>query len=209
VRLWLLAAVTVLATAAAPVMVGDFSAGSLQGWTSKRFKGETRYRLVTAGGRTVLRAVSHAAASGLYKRVHVDLDKTPYLHWSWKVENTLGPLRERTRGGDDYPARVYVVFSGGLLFWRTRAINYVWSNDQPVGSEWPNAYTDHDRMVAVASGKARAGQWVHERRNVHADFRRLFGENVRYVDAVALMTDTDNSGKSATAYYGDIYFSAR
>lgn len=190
------------------VYIGRFSDGTLNGWTTKEFHGKTLYRLVNDGGRTVLRAVSHASASGLYKRVHIDLDRTPYLHWSWKVANTLGPLKEHTRAGDDYPARIYIVFSGGLLFWRTRAINYVWSNDQPVGSEWPNAYTDHDQMVAVESGNSRLHKWVSERRNIRADFRRLFGSNVRYVNAVAVMTDTDNSGKSATAEYGNIYFAA-
>lgn len=193
---------------AATVVVGDFSASGLDGWSDKVFSGRTRYTVVTEEGRRVIKAQSDASASGLYKKIHVDLLGTPYLHWSWKTEQTLGNLDEHSRRGDDYPARIYVVFSGGLFFWRTRAIDYVWSNDQPRGSIWENAYTANTRMVAVRSGNKDAGRWWHEKRNVREDFRHLFGEDVRYADAVAIMTDTDNSGKSATAYYGDIYFSA-
>ena len=157
----------------------------------------------------MLRAASEGAASGLYRERQVDLTETPILEWSWRVENTLGALDERRKDGDDYPPRVYVVFSGGLFFWRTRAINYVWSNHQPVGSTWENAYTGNARMVAVESGPERTGRWLEERRNVRADYRRLFGESVERADAVALMTDTDNSGGRAIAFYGDIRFTAQ
>lgn len=190
------------------VVIGAFSAGDLAGWETKRFHGETRYALVEDGTRHVLQADSRAAASGLYRRVRVDLEQTPYLHWSWKVRNTLGDIDETARAGDDYPARVYVVFSGGLAFWRTHAINYVWASRQSEGADWPNAFTANAHMIALRSGETLAGQWVRERRNVREDYRRLFGRDVRYVDAVALMTDTDNTGKSATAWYGDIYFAA-
>jgi hypothetical protein len=198
-----------LSAEVAKIVVGDFSAGSLTGWESKIFDGQTDYQLVTENGRQVLRAVSRDAASGLFHKVRLDLNRTPYLHWSWKVENTLGALDERSRGGDDYPARIYVVVSGGLFFWRTHAINYVWSNNQPVGTTWPSAYTGNDKMVAIESGNARLKEWVSERRNVKEDYRRLFGGKVDHIDAVAIMTDTDNSGKAATAYYGDIYFSSQ
>lgn len=190
------------------VTVGSFADQGLAQWEERRFAGQTDYRMVAVDGRRALRARSDGAASGLFREIQVDLTETPYLHWSWRVENTLGPLKERTRDGDDYPARVYVVFSGGLFFWRTRAINYVWSNHQPVGTAWPNAFTDNARMIAVRSGDDRLGEWVSQRRDVRADYRRLFGDDIATVDAVALMTDTDNSGGRATAYYGDIYFAA-
>lgn len=190
------------------VVIGAFSAGDLAGWEDKRFLGETRYTIVEDGARCVLKAESRAVASGLYRRVQVDLEQTPYLHWSWKVRNTLGDIDETAKAGDDYAARVYVVFSGGLAFWRTHAVNYVWASRQPQGAAWPNAFTANARMIAMRSGEALIGQWVHERRNVREDYRRLFGRDVRYVDAVAVMTDTDNTGKSAIAWYGDIYFAA-
>lgn len=189
-------------------MVGEFSAGDLSGWEKESFSGETEYTLVEKEGRRVLQAESRGTASGLYREIRVDLNRTPYLNWSWRVANVLEGVNERTKTGDDYPARVYVVVSGKVFFWRTRAVNYVWSGNQPVGSTWPNAYTSNARMMTVESGQEKVGQWVAEKRNVQADFKRLFGDEVDHIDAVAIMTDTDNSGQSATAWYGDIYFSA-
>jgi hypothetical protein len=189
--------------------VAQFSQGKLEAWETESFVGHTRYQLEPLPGRgTVLSADSQASASGLFRKVKPDLGRTPWLHWSWKVDSLIGNADERSKGGDDYPARVYVVFSGGLLFWNTRAINYVWSGNQPVGSEWPNAYTARARMIAVQSGAEHLGQWISEVRDVRADYRRLFGEEPGPVAAVALMTDTDNTGRSARAWYGDIWFSS-
>lgn len=188
--------------------IARFSQGELNGWQTKAFAGETRYVLERSDGRLALHAESSSAASGLYRKVNVDLGKTPVLNWSWKIENVLAGSDEHTRAGDDYPARVYVVFSGGLAFWRTRAINYVWSNRQPVDSHWPNAFTSNALMIAVQSGPGRVGEWVEERHDVRADYRRLFGTEPGNVDAVAIMTDTDNTRTAARAWYGDIWFSA-
>lgn len=189
------------------IPIGRFSQGDLTGWQPKVFSGKTHYELRSIDHRRALYAKSHGTASGLYFKTHVDLHKTPYLNWSWQVENILPGHDERSKGGDDYPARLYVVFSGGLLFWRTLAINYVWSSNQPTGSQWPNAYTANARMIAVHAGKADLGRWVREKRNVLADYRRLFGADPGPVDAVALMTDTDNTHLKASAWYGDIWFS--
>jgi hypothetical protein len=191
------------------VDIARFSRGDLNGWQTKVFSGETRYSLESPDGRFALRADSSAAASGRYREVSVDLNKTPILNWTWKVGGILTGNDERTRAGDDYPARVYVVFSGGLMFWRTRAINYVWSNKQPIDSRWPNAFTDHAHMIAIESGSDRVGQWISECRDVRADYWRAFGEEPGRVDAVAIMTDTDNTGTVATAWYGDIWFTEK
>ncbi len=203
---WLVA----VGAAAGPdrVWVGRFDRDGLEGWQEKRFEGLTRYRLLDLGGERVLRARAVDAASALYRRLRVDLTATPVLRWRWRIEDTLGPIDETRRGGDDYPARVYVLFSGGLAFWRTRAINYVWSSRRPAGATWPNAYTEQARMVAVRSGPGRAGRWIAERRDVRADHRRLFGEDVTAADGIALMTDTDDTGSRATAYYADLHFTA-
>ena len=196
------------ALAEARIDVARFSRGDLDGWYPKIFSGETRYTLEPGNGRFVLRAESRATASGLYHEMRVDLEETPILNWSWRVDNVLSGNDERSREGDDYPARVYVVFSGGMAFWRARAVNYVWSSHQPVGSTWPNAYTGNARMIAVQSGSTRVGKWVSERRDVRWDYIRQFGRDPGPVAAVAIMTDTDNTGGMATAWYGDIWFSA-
>lgn len=191
------------------VVIGDFTNNGLEQWQSKSFVGETDYRLVMDEGRRVLKAESRGTASGLYHEKTIDLTVTPWLKWRWKVANILNGVDETTKSGDDYAARVYVIFSGGLAFWRTRTLVYVWSSHQPVGSSWHNAFTDRARVIAVQSGKDKLGRWVSESRNVREDYRQLFGEDVTESDAIAVMTDTDNSGQQATAWYGDICFSSQ
>lgn len=199
--------------------VASFSEGDLSGWEEKSFQQHSEYRLVSAASINtsgsngelpqgqVLHASTQGQASGLFKELEVDLTRTPYLHWSWQVQNLFAGNAEHSKQGDDYPARIYVVVSGGLFFWKTRAINYVWSSHQPVNSEWPNAYTANARMLAVRAGEKQLGQWLHERRNVREDLQRLFGDDITRIDAVAVMVDGDNTGQSASAYFGDIYFS--
>ncbi len=191
------------------IRIGDFSQGDLSGWEEKSFAGNTRYQIADTTKGKVLRASSQGSASGLFKKVTIDLTKTPYLYWSWQIDNIFSGNNEQTKNGDDYPARVYIVVSGGLFFWRTRAINYVWSSNQTVGTSWPNAFTDNALMLAVRSGKDDdVGRWVQERRNVREDLRRLLGKEVTQIDAVAVMTDSDNTQQSVSAAYGDIYFSS-
>lgn len=207
------AAVLAVSTAAGvadeELMIGEFSAGDLKEWQTKAFQGETRYTFDEKSGRRALFADSRGTASGLYREIRVDLSRTPWLHWSWRVDRVLNGVDERTKAGDDYPARVYVVVSGGAAFWKTRSLVYVWSSNQPVGATWNNAFTSNARVMALRSGTWDAGQWISEKRDIRADFRQLFGEDIEQIDAVALMTDTDNSGQNATAWYGDIYFTAR
>ena len=196
-------------THAQRVDVARFSDGNLDGWTSKTFAGATQYALTGDVGRRVLHARSDAAASGLYRKVRVDLTKTPNLHWSWRISRPLDIDDERQRRGDDFPARVYVVFADGPLLWRTRAINYVWSSRQPADTAWPNPFTDKARMIAVRSGAAGSGEWARESRNVLDDYRRVFGEVPGDVSAVAVMSDSDNSGLATEAWFGDIWFAAK
>lgn len=189
------------------IAVGEFSLGRLAGWETKEFHGRTSYSLVERGGILMLRAESLGTASGLWRELAVDLGKTPYLHWSWCVDDTLGRLDERSRFGDDYPARVYVIVSGGFAFWRTRSLNYVWASHAKPGENWPNAFAGNNvQMLALRSGNP--GQCHQESRNVRADLARYFEEDIRHIDALALMTDTDNSGRSAIAYSGDLWFSS-
>lgn len=190
------------------LMIGHFSVGSLAQWQSKAFKGQTEYRIVDLEGTKALQAVSNDSASGLLKEQRVDLRKTPFMNWRWRIENRLGNINEQEKSGDDYAARVYVVVSGGLAFWRTRALNYVWASTTPKGRIWPNAFAgDRTIMIALRSTGDQTGVWHTEKRNILADLKQQFGEDIQYIDAVAIMTDTDNAQGKATAYYGDIYFS--
>lgn len=183
--------------------VGRFSSGSLEGWEKKSFKGETEYRIVTDGDRRVLQAESRGSASGYYRKLKVDPRGFPLLRWSWRVAGTVSGENPRSKGGDDYAARVYLVFPG-FFFWQSRSIVYVWSRSLKKGESLPSPYTGRVMVVAVESGDALAGVWVNEERNYLADYRRLFGEEPGTLGAVAVMTDTDNTGGQARAWYGDI-----
>lgn len=211
-RLYLLIAAILLvvpcSSSSETLVVAGFESGDLSGWEVKEFKGKTDYRIAYVEARKILAAKSSSSASAMLRKIEVDLEKTPWLNWTWRIEDTLGPINERSKEGDDYPARVYVVISGGMFFWKTRALNYVWSNHQPVGSSWPNAYTSNAVMFALQSGRKERGKWIQEKRNVRDDLKKLLGDDPGHIDAVAIMTDTDNAGGEAIAYYGDIYFTS-
>jgi Protein of unknown function (DUF3047) len=213
--------------------VGRFTAhadpdGLPSGWEPLVFKKvprATRYRVVRDGAGWVLEATSEASASALYRAVEVDLTAYPRLTWRWKVGNVLVNADARTKKGDDYPARVYVTFrydpARATAWERTKygayrilygayppraALNYVWDNRLPPGTSLDNAYTDRAKMVVVRSGPAEVGRWLTETRNVLEDYRRLFGGDPPPVAGVAVMTDTDDTGERATAWYDALAF---
>lgn len=187
------------------IIAGEFSSGKLDGWEEEEFDGRTKYELVNLEGKRALFASSKGAASGLFKKFRVNLEQTPYINWSWKVGNIMQGLDERTREGDDFPARIYVVHSG-FFFWQTIAVNYVWSGAGRKEEAWPNPFTSNAYMLAVDSGEQGLNQWRSYKRNVREDFMRLHGEDITEIDVVAVMTDSDNAGQSADAWYGDIFF---
>lgn len=186
--------------------LGNFSAGDLDGWETKVFNRSTDYRIVEQAGRQVLEAQCSDSASAMYRRARISLEETPILEWSWRVEGAYAGLEERQKQGDDYLARIYVVIDGGIFPWRTKALNYVWSSNQPVGSHWPNAYTSQARMLALRSGPDP--EWRGESRNLRQDFREQFGIDATHIDGVALMTDCDDARRQGRAWYGDIRVTA-
>ncbi len=188
------------------ITVAGFEQEDLSEWKVKEFEGQTDYRLVEMDGRTVLQAQAQGTASGLVREIDFDPKEYRYLSWSWKIRHTVAGGDARTKEGDDYAARIYVVFPG-RFFWQTRALNYIWANRLPQGEFVPNAFTSNALMLAVRSGDEQAGQWLSEQRDIVADFRRLFGEDPPQAGAIAIMTDTDNTGTEAIAWYGDITLS--
>ncbi|MBV1881861.1 MAG: DUF3047 domain-containing protein [Pseudomonadales bacterium] len=177
-------------------------------WDKIIFNGEVIYTQVKDVEQgLVIRAESHSAASGLIVSEEVELSQTPFLHWSWKLEQPLqSDANEQSKAGDDFSVRVYVV-AKGLFPWQAKAISYIWSRRYPVGTVWDNPFASHSKMVVVESGNDRLKQWLSYSRNVEADFRSLFGKPVRTVDGVAIMSDTDNTGSDAVALYGPYRFS--
>ncbi len=186
---------------------------------------ENRFDLVDDAGRTVLRVRSEAAASTFAHPLAIDPARTPRLSWRWKVSGPVQASDFTRKGGDDYAGRVYVLFDyplerlglgdriklslGRSLFGAelpTAAIAYVWGTAQPVEASGPNPYTDRVRMIVVESGAARAGQWVTIQRDIAADFRAAFGEAAPPITGIAISADTDNTGESVTAWFGDLQF---
>lgn len=194
-----------LATSAKAVAL-EFEPSEMIHWRSEAFQGRTQYDLDRSGSKPAIAANCESSASGLFLRQHIDLRATPIIEWSWRVETVFdSSADERTKAGDDYPARLYVVKDGGLLPWRTRAINYVWSSRMPRGSNWPNAYAAQAHMIAVRSGVASApDQWMTERRDIREDFRRYHGVDLESIDAIAIMTDCDDRATTAKAWYGGV-----
>ena len=186
----------------------EFTPSDMIGWSVENFAGLTDYEVVQVDGREALHAQCQDAGSGLFLEREIDLTETPIMEWSWRVDETFGPdIDETTRAGDDYPVRVYVVQDGGILQWRSRAINYVWASAQPAGGHWPNAYVSQARVVALQSGEPDSpGQWVTERRNVREDFKTFHDRDLDSIDAVALMTDCNDVGGSIEGWYGSIRF---
>lgn len=213
--------------------VGEFSAskegtGLPPDWQELSFRkvpSRTTYALVRDGSEVVVKATSEASASGLVRRLRVDPRQYPVLEWRWKVMNLIAKADVTRKSGDDYPARIYVTFEYdparvGLLdeakyealrllygeYPPSAAIDYIWDGKAPRGAFVPNAFSDRVRMVVVESGGADLGRWTDERRDVLADYRTAFAADPPMISGVAIMTDSDNTGESAVAYYGDIRF---
>jgi hypothetical protein len=201
------------------------------GWqplTFPRIERHTVYRLVEDEGRVVVRAEANASASGLIRRLEADVKAQPMLAWRWKIAGVIEKADPRRKEGDDYAARVYVAFKydpdRASLLDRARyalmrllygespphaGIAYVWDARMPAGTMLPNAYTERMRMIVVRSGASGAGRWLEEERNLYEDYRRAFAEEPPPIAGVAIMTDADDTGERATAWYGDIVLRPR
>jgi len=224
-----------VAPAETVLKIGEFSAsvdGSAwpNGWeplTFKKIARHTDYKLAQDQGTWVVAAKSTASASGLVRRFEIDPLQFPVIRWRWKVTGVLAKGDVTQKAGDDYPARIYITFAydpsklgfvdrakyraARLIYGEyppTGTITYIWANNAPVGTVVPSPYTDRAQMIVLQSGSARRMQWVEEARNVYNDYRMAFGHEPPHISSVALMTDTDNTGETVTAFYGDIIFSA-
>lgn len=186
--------------------LGRFSSKDLTGWKEQTIgllKRKTSYTLARDNEKEVLVARSTKSASGQIYKVNLDPKEYQTLKWSWKIDHIIRKGDEKTKDGDDVAARIYVIFPRGF-FAKTRAICYVWANRLPKGEHVTSPFTSNIINVAVDSGEELAGRWTFHQRNIRDDYRKLFGEEPPRVGAVALMTDSDNTGETAVGYYGDI-----
>lgn len=202
-----------------------------EGWKPlvfRKIKRHTRYRIEEDNGRFVVHAVSEKSASGLVFSYEGDAARLPVLRWKWKIGGTLEKGDARFKEGDDFAARIYVVFKydssraglGTKLKYELArklegryppdsSLNYVWANKLPKGAMIPNAFTGRAIMIAVESGDEKAGQWVEEKVDILADYRKAFNTDPPPIEGVAIMTDTDNTQGRAEAWYAEIGLSAQ
>lgn len=175
----------------------------LGAWQHRRLaRRPSRYRVVSEDGRSILRVDSYGGNSGIFRQLQLPADRVSAVAWRWRVAAPLhGNRREREKRGDDFAARVFVIFDAQEGPWSGRALCYVWSANQPVGSVYPSPYSDDVVMMVVESGSRRASSWVNIHRNVVQDYRAAFGTAPSLVTAVAIMVDTDNTAGRATAWF--------
>lgn len=197
-----------LPSAADEIAVARFATEGLRGWQPKSYKGTTDYSLMQDDGHTVLRANAHGTASGYTKKLPFNPAVYRYLRWSWKVASTVPNGNETTKQGNDFSARVYVIFPG-RFFWQMRALTYIWANKLPKGDFVPNPYSSRAMLIAVESGPAKVGQWLPEERDILADYRCVFGKEPPEAGGIAIMTDADNTKSETTGWYGDITLSTQ
>ena len=168
---------------------------------------KTIYKIGSNEKGNFLKAVADNAASGLGKEVKIDLNKTPFINITWKVEKDLPNVKENTKKGHDFAARVFVIKKTGATLLSNRAINYVFSSNQNVGISSPSPYTKKSIDKVLANSKNSFNQWITVKANVKEDFKKFHDLDINELDAVAIMSDTDNSKMKAIAYYQNIYFS--
>ena len=155
-----------------------------------------------------LKAVADNAASGLGKEVKIDLNQTPFINITWKIEKDLVGIKENTKKGHDFAARVFAVKKTGATPLSNRAINYVFSSNNEVGSNWPSPYTKKSIDNVLSNTQNNLNKWITVKANVKEDFKKFHNLDVNELDGLAIMSDTDNSKMKAIAFYQNIFFTA-
>ena len=174
----------------------------------RKIKKKTNYTLGSNENGNYLKAEAEGVASGLGIEKKINLLKTPYINITWKVEKDLSGIDELSKKGHDYAARVFVIKKTGSTALSNRAINYVFSSNEPINKFWNSPFTKKSTDYVLSTTINNLDQWVTVKANVREDFKKIYNLDVDEIDGVALMTDTDNSKKLAIAYYQNIYFSA-
>ena len=197
-------------SSAEKIIVFEFSEKELSELKVRKVRGadsKTVYTLGSNENGSFLKAVADNAASGLGKEIKVNLNKTPFINITWKIEKDLIGIKEDTKKGHDFAARVFAVKKTGATPLSNRAINYVFSSNVDVGLNWPSPYTKKSIDNVLSTTKENFNQWVTVKANVKEDFKKFHNLDVNELDGLAIMSDTDNSKKKSVAYYQNIFFS--
>ncbi len=193
------------------LMVFDFTEEELNSLEVRKVRGADAKTLYSIGNNengSYLKAVAENSASGVGKEIKINLDKTPFINITWKIEKDLKGIKENTKKGHDFAARVFVIKKTGATPLSNRAINYVFSSNSNVGETWPSPYTKKSIDSVLASTKSNLNEWVTVRANVKEDFKKFHDLDVEELSGIAIMADTDNSKLTAVSYYQNIFFSS-
>ena len=204
---FLIATITPLAD---EIKVFNFTETELSELEVRKVRGadnKTTYMVGTNENGSFLKSVADNAASGLGKEIKIDLNKTPFINITWKVEKDLSGIKEDTKKGHDFAARVFVVKKTGATPLSNRAINYVFSSNSDIGLNWPSPYTKKSIDYVLSTTKENLNEWITVKANVKDDFKKFHNLDVNKLDGLAIMSDTDNSKMKSIAYFQNIYFS--
>ena len=203
--------ISISSVVANEVVVFQFTEEELSELTVRKVRGAKNKTIYTVGKNengNFLKAVADNAASGLGKEVKIDLNKTPFINITWKIEKDLQGINEKSKKGHDFAARVFAVKKTGATPLSNRAINYVFSSNSAVGQSWPSPYTKKSIDNVLATTKDNLNVWVTVKANVKEDFKKFHDLDVNELDGLAIMADTDNSKMKSISYFQNIYFSA-
>ena len=192
------------------VKVFEFTEEELSVLEIRKVRGadnKTSYTVGSNENGNYLKAVADNAASGLGKEIKIDLNKTPFINITWKIEKDLRGIKENTKKGHDYAARVFAIKKTGATPLSNRAINYVFSSNSDVGENRPSPYTKKSIDNVLASTKDNLNEWVTVKANVKEDFKKFHDLDVNELDGLAIMADTDNSKMKSISYFQNIFFS--
>ena len=212
IKSFLIYLVAINACFADEIRVFDFSETELSELEVRKVRGAENKTIYTVGSNdngNFLKAIANNGASGLGKEVKIDLNKTPFINISWKIEKDLLGIKEDTKKGHDFAARVFAVKKTGATPLSNRAINYVFSSNNEIGKNWSSPYTKKSVDNVLASTKDNLNEWVTVKANVKEDFKKFHNLDINELDGLAIMSDTDNSKMKAIAYYQNIYFSSK
>ena len=193
------------------VKIFEFTKLELPKLEVRKIRGADNKTLYSVGSNengNFLKAIADNAASGLGKEIKIDLNKTPFINITWKVEKDLPGIKENTKKWHDFAARVFVIKKTGATPLSNRAINYVFSSNSEIGFNSPSPYTKKSIDNVLATTKDNLNEWVTVKANVKQDFKKFHDLDVNELDGLAIMSDTDNSKMKAVSYFQNIYFSA-
>tara|TARA_B100000131_G_C17759972_1_gene468787 strand:- start:18 stop:623 length:606 start_codon:yes stop_codon:yes gene_type:complete len=190
------------------ITVFEFTETELNELKVRKVKKLTTYSLGSNENGNYLKAEAQGVGSGLGKKIEIDLNKTPYINITWKVEKDLSGVDEKSKKGHDYAARVFVVKKTGLTALSNKAINYIFSSNNSIDDHWRSPYTKSSIDYVLSTTKENLNEWVSVKANVKDHFKKLHDIDVNIINGVALMTDTDQTGIEAISYYQNIYFSS-